>query len=229
MLRAIIFDFNGIILNDEPLHFSSMRDVVATLGITLSTEDYWNRYLPFNDEHCLQAVCRDNGVELTTVQRDHALNEKSRLYHERLQNPYPLFPGAADFVRAASLRYPLAIASGARKTDIEATLRATNLRNYFRCVVSAEDFILGKPHPESFLTALERLNKELDGHSSPIQPDECLVIEDAEAGVRGARAAGMVCLAVSNSYSSERLSHADRVVASLEDLDLASLVTLFRG
>ena len=227
MLRAIIFDFNGIILNDEPLHFSSMRDVVATFGITLSAEDYWNRYLPFNDEHCLKAVCQDRGLELTSLQRDQALKEKSRLYHERLQNRYPLFPGAADFVRAASQQYPLAIASGAQKADIEETLRVTNLQDCFRCVVAAEDFKLGKPHPESFLTTLERLNIHLDGLVSPIQPRECLVIEDAVAGVQGARAAGMVCLAVSNSYPRERLSQADRVVPSLEALDLASLQILF--
>src|SRR5262245_18531406 len=178
MLRAIIFDFNGIILNDEPLHFSSMRDVVAAFGITLSPEDYWNRYLPFDDEHCLEAVCRDHGIELTVVQRDQALTEKSRLYHKRLQNPFPLFPGAADFVRAASQQYPLAIASGARKADIEDTLRATNLRDCFRCVVAAEDFTLGKPHPESYLLTLERLNTHPNGQVSPIKPHQCLVIED---------------------------------------------------
>ncbi len=122
MLRAIIFDFNGIILNDEPLHFSSMQGAVAALGITISREEYWRRYLPFDDAACLQAICRDRKVELDSDQRRRTLERKVFLYQKLIKDQYPLFPGVAGFIRACSKRFPLALASGARREEIETTL-----------------------------------------------------------------------------------------------------------
>jgi len=226
MLRAIIFDFNGIILDDEPLHYESMRNVAASLGISLSREDYWNRYLPFDDKGCLDAICKDHSLQLSESQRAKALGDKSEFYHRMLQDRYPLFPGVADFVRAAASKYPLAIASGAKRDDIERTLRASGLGQCFRVIVGAEDFTLGKPHPESFLLALDHLNARLNGQPRSIEPHECMVVEDSTEGVKGARAAGMVCLAVSNTYPQERLAAASLVVSTLTGLDLATLERL---
>ncbi len=229
MLRAIIFDFNGIILNDEPIHFRAMREAVAGLAITLTEEDYWNKYLPLDDWQCLAAICSDNRVTLSDEERLLTLARKSQQYHEFLKGQYPLFPGAAELVLTAAEHYPLALASGARRKEIECALRTTNLIHCFRVVVAAEDFTRGKPHPESFLLALARLNERLDGSAARIEPEECLVIEDSVGGVRGARAAGMKCLAVSNSYPRERLLEANLVVSSLEEIALDSLATIFKG
>jgi HAD superfamily hydrolase (TIGR01509 family) len=226
MLRAIIFDFNGIILNDEPLHFASMRDAVAHLGVTVSREEYWSKYLPFDDPTCLQAICRDRGVDLDRETLRLTLDRKASLYQKLLQNQYPLFPGVVDFIRKSALRYPLALASGARRDEIETTLVATRLIGYFSVIVGAEDFSRGKPNPESYLLALERLNSALDGKHSPIHPHECLVIEDSVGGVRGAQAAGMKCLAVSNTYPVESLRAANRIIASLEEADPVELECL---
>ncbi len=226
MLKAIIFDFNGVILDDEPLHFAAMRDAVAEFGIDLTREAYWDRYLPMDDAACLQAVCRDNHVPLDEGKRKKALESKVRIYNRLLQNHFPLFPGAVRFIRAAGQRYPLAMASGARREEIEATLDAVGLSGYFTVIVAAEDFSRGKPHPESFLLALERLNAKM-GRLPAILPGECLVIEDSVGGVKGAQAAGMVCLAISNSYPRDKLSAADRIAASLEEVQLDSLQALF--
>jgi len=226
MLRAIIFDFNGVILNDEPLHYRSMRDTVAELGITLGEEEYWSKYLPLDDVSCLKAICSDCAVDLTPEQRRLALSRKAELYRQLLQDQYPLFPGAAQFVRSAAERYPLALASGARRDEIVRTLDTTGLRPCFRVIVGAEDFTRGKPHPESFLLALTRLNAGLNGQSTPILPSECLVIEDSMGGVRGARAAGMMCMAVTNSYPREKLLAANLIVTSLQDVRLDSLLSL---
>jgi len=228
MLKAVIFDFNGIILNDEPLHFSSMKDAVAELGIRITKEEYWNRYLPFDDAACLQAICRDRGVVLTEDQRERTLERKVSLYQQLIQKHYPLFPGVADFIRAISHRLPLALASGARRDEIEMTLRATGLIEHFRVIVGAEDFTLGKPNPESYLLALELLNDNLNHRHAPIQPCECLVIEDSVGGVQGARAAGMICLAVSNTYPTESLQAAHKVVSSLEEVTIENLESLLQ-
>jgi HAD superfamily hydrolase (TIGR01509 family) len=222
MIRTIIFDFNGIILNDEPLHFRAMRDAVAQLGITLTKEEYWKKYLPFDDARCLSAICDDHATQITEEQGKRILAKKVRAYEDLIRGERPLFPGAAAFITAAARRYPLAIASGARRTEVEETLLETGLRPHFKVVVAAEDFTLGKPHPESFLLALHTLNRHANGGQS-IAPHECLVIEDAVAGVQGARAAGMACIAVANSYPPDSLAAANCVVSSLEEIDLDRL------
>ena len=225
MLKAIILDFNGVILDDEPLHFAAMRETVARLGMDLTRDEYWDKYLPLDDRECLDAICRDHSVSLTDQQRAHALALKSQLYSRRLREGFPLFPGTAEFIKAAAVRYPLAICSGARRYEIESTLESTALRRYFVFILAAEDFVRGKPHPESFLLALERLNR-FSG-KAPVQAGECLVVEDSVKGVHGAKAAGMVCVAVANSYPLEALQAADMVVASLNEVRWDSLNALF--
>ena len=225
MLKAIILDFNGVILDDEPLHFAAMRETAASLGINLTKNEYWDRYLPLDDRQCLEAICRDHSVSLTDPQRARALDLKSQLYRRQLREGLPLFPGAAEFVKAAAAHYPLAICSGARRDEIESTLESAALRRYFVFILGAEDFIRGKPHPESFLLTLERLN-QLSG-KAPVLSGECLVIEDSVRGVHGAKTAGMVCVAVANSYRFESLQAADMVLASLNDVRWDSLRALF--
>lgn len=227
MLKAIIFDFNGVILNDEPFHFEAMRDAVAPFGIRLTREDYWNKYLPFDDAECLETICRDNSFPLDEALREEALKRKTRNYYRLLDGGFPLFQGAAEFVQNVAAHYPLAIASGARRAEIESALDSTGLKHYFAVIVAAEDFVRGKPNPESYLLALEWLNRTRDG--KPISPEECLVIEDSVGGVRGARAAGMRCMAVASSYPPEALQAADRVVTTLEGIPVESLTELFEG
>jgi beta-phosphoglucomutase len=226
MLKAIIIDFNGVIINDEPLHFMAMRDVVSEFGITLTEQEYWSQYLPLDDESCLKAICDHHSVKLSDFQKQRALSRKAERYEQLIGDQYPLNPGAAEFVTAAAERYPLALASGARRDEIERTLHAAKLARCFKVIVAAEDFSLGKPHPESFLLALNLLNRSLN-LSTLILPAECLVIEDAIAGVQGARAAGMKCLAVSTSYPAERLRDADRVTSSLKEVSIESLQGIF--
>jgi beta-phosphoglucomutase len=228
MLKAIIFDFNGVILNDEPLHFASMRDAVAALGIELDREIYWSRYLPFDDETCLARICADHDLHLSDFLRQQTLAKKVSGYETMIQSEYPLFPGVPGFIRASAERYPLAIASGARREEIVATLEATGLTGHFRIIVGAQDFTLGKPNPESYLLALERLNHSLNGSHVQILPSECLVIEDSVGGVQGAVAAGMKCLAVANTYPAEKLTAAHRIVGSFEEVTVESLESLMQ-
>jgi beta-phosphoglucomutase len=227
MLRAIIFDFNGVILNDEPLHYISMKNSVAEFGIVLTREAYWSRYLPLDDANCLESILRDFNVQLSDEKKQDSLARKTHFYRELIKDSLPLFPGAAQFVEEAAQLYPLSIASGARRHEIESVLDAADLRRCFRCILAAEDFVKGKPHPESYLQALECLNSNRDGSSSPIRPGECLVIEDSVDGVHGARSAGMVCLAVSNTYPAGELQEANNIVSSLENLRPEGLQNLF--
>ncbi len=228
MLKAIIFDFNGVIVDDEPLHFQSMKDTVASIGVHITKEEYWTRYLPLDDSNCLEAICRDHGRKLDETERRRLLELKAVIYRRLLQDKVPIFSGAADFVRAAAARYPLALASGARRDEIEATLQAAGLTRFFSVIAGAEDFILGKPHPESYLFALEQLNRKLNGQEQRIQPQECLVIEDSVGGVQGARAAGMMCLALTNTYPAESLGAANCIVSSFREVQIEELEQLWQ-
>jgi beta-phosphoglucomutase len=226
MLRTIIFDINGVILNDEPLHFASMRDAVAHLGIAVTREEYWRDYLPLDDWNCLAAICAAHSFPITKNETEHILELKQQNYRRKLDGHFPVLPGAVRFVRAAAQRYPLAIASGARRAEIEIVLRQTGLWASFRVVLAAEDFVRAKPHPESYLLALARLNESLSSAESPIQPEECLVIEDSVGGILGSRGAGMYCLAVTNTYPAEQLAGAHAVLPSLEGLTVDWIETL---
>ena len=229
MLKAIIFDFNGIILNDERLHFRAMQEAVARLGVHVTEQEYWDRYLPLDDWTCLASICSDHSRPLTEEEQDQALSHKLQAYQRLLRGGYPLFPGVAQFIARAASVYPLAVATGARREEVTGTLAATGLERFFTVVVSAQDFTKGKPHPESFLLALQRLNEQLDGGARPIAPKECLVIEDSVHGVQGALSAGMACLAVTNTYSRDKLAAANRVVGSLAEVEIDSLPSLFEG
>lgn len=219
MFKAIIFDFNGVIVDDEPLHLELFRAVLSEEGIPLTDEEYQAKYLGFDDRGCFQAVLWDAGreAESTDETRIAALIErKASLYVEAIKERYLLFPGVVELVKRLAEQYSMAIASGALRNEIEIVLAQGGIRECFREIVAAEDVSACKPDPEGYLKALALLNA---GHPETINAGECLVIEDSVAGIEAAKRAGMHCLAVTNSYPSEKLSQADRIVSSLADCD----------
>ncbi|HEX4945101.1 MAG TPA: HAD family phosphatase [Blastocatellia bacterium] len=222
-LKAIIFDFNGVIVDDEPLHLELFRKVLREEGIFLSDEDYHEKYLGYDDRGCFTAVLCDNArtPDAASDMFIHELIErKAEYYRQAIQERMLLFPGVVELVRRCAAAYPLAIASGALRSEIEFVLERGAIREYFPVIVAAEDVSECKPDPEGYLKALEQLNAT---RSDVIAAHECLVIEDSIAGIEAAKAAGMKCLAVTNSYKAEELHAADKVVASLEAITLETL------
>lgn len=216
MFKAIIFDFDGIIADTEPIHLKMFQRVLAEERITLTQEDYHQKYLALDDKGCFSAVLSDNDREVDKKLVDDMIRRKSVYFDEDVKNNIIIFPGVVAFVRKMAKKHFLAIASGALRHEVEFGLEAAGIRQKFQVIVSAEDAEKSKPDPEPFLQALQELNAKL-GSSAPIQPSECLVIEDSLHGVTAAHAAGMRCLAVTNSYSADELSEADWVTDSLED------------
>jgi HAD superfamily hydrolase (TIGR01509 family) len=229
MLKAIIFDFNGIIADDEPLHLELFQKVLAEEGLPLSEQDYYAKnYLGMDDRGCFGAVFKANGRTATESDLQRLITRKAEYYKQAIRNKLILFPGATDFVKQAASRYPLAIASGALRHEILMILEHADLKQYFEVIVSAEDVQQGKPSPEGFIKALERLNAPPSRSSMPISPGECLVIEDSPFGIAAARSAGMKCLAITNSYPAERLSEAHQVMKTMEGLNIERLEALFQ-
>jgi HAD superfamily hydrolase (TIGR01509 family) len=226
MLRAVIFDFNGIIVNDEPIHFRLFQRVLAEEGIPLTEEDYYARYLGFDDRGAFIAGYRDHHRELNDAKLAELVERKAVYYQEAIRNHVGIFPGVKDLVTTLAKILPLAVASGALRHEIETILSTISLRGHFRAIVSAEDVQSGKPEPEIFLKALAALNSSLDDQNA-IAAADCLVIEDSKEGVRGARRAGMKCLAVTNSHSADLLGEASAIVESLKHVTLARLQELW--
>jgi HAD superfamily hydrolase (TIGR01509 family) len=222
MLRALIFDFNGIIVDDEPIHFELFKQVLAEEGIKLTEADYYARYLGFDDRGAFTAAYREHGRSLDEKLLARLIDHKTIYYQSEIRSKVRIFPGVEKLVTTLVPVLPLAVASGALRQEIETILSAAGLLKHFAVIISAEDVDHGKPEPEIFLKALARLNAQVeDGH--PIDAADCLVIEDSKEGIRGARRAGMKCLAVSNSHPTELLQEANAVVRSLEEVDLALL------
>jgi HAD superfamily hydrolase (TIGR01509 family) len=218
-MRAIIFDFNGVIIDDEPLHLELFRAILAEEGITLSDEDYQEKYLGYDDRGCFVAALGHAGRERDSKNVDFInglIERKAARYRAAINERYLLFPGVVDLVRRLAGKYPLAIASGALRGEIEMVLERGGIRECFQAIIAAEDVGACKPDPEGYVKALEALNSSAD---SPIQPGECLVIEDSVAGVEAAKCAKMRCLAVTNSYAAEQLGEADWITGSLAECD----------
>lgn len=226
MLRAIIFDCDGVIADTEPLHFAALKRVLAQEGIGLDKELYYREYLALDDRGCFIKAFSDHGAALTAEKLSELIAGKAAAVQPVINAHLCLFPGAADLILKASRRFALGVASGALTTEVELILRKAGVFECFKAIVGAEGVTRSKPHPDPFLEALNRINAGLRSH---ISPSECLVIEDSIHGVQAAHAAAMRCVAVANSYPRERLAQADLVVSTLEDLPLGQLELLFEN
>ena len=220
-LRAIVFDFDGVIANSEPLHFQGYRDVLADQGITLTEDDYYARYLGFDDLGAFEAIAEHCGGGWTAAQlRDLVARKAVRL--EALERDVSvLFPGAADAIRRAADAMPIAIASGARGDEIRRVLARADLLACFTAIVAAEDTPKSKPAPDPYLRALAELGSA-GGHV--LLAHECVAIEDSRWGLDSARAAGLRTVAVTTTYRTGLV--ADVTIASLEAMDLDQLARL---
>jgi beta-phosphoglucomutase len=224
-LRAVVFDFDGVIANSEPLHFRALHDVLVPAGVTLSERDYYTRYLGFDDVAALRAIGADSGA--FGPDRVDALASKKAVRFEELEaEGATLFPGAAEAVRRIAAAVPIAIASGARREEILRALDAAGLFDLFAAVVAAEDVPHSKPDPAPYLLAVSLLGAATGGDR--LRPSECVAIEDSHWGLESARAAGLRTVALSHTYKPSELGAADLVVESLDALDVDTLSRCFR-
>lgn len=227
MLKAIIFDFDGVVADSEPIHFAVFQRVLGELGFFLSKDEYYAEYLGYDDKGCFAAFLTAHGHIASAATIETLVRRKAAAYSDYIRQHLVIFPGVQTFVREAATRYRLAICSGALRHEIEFILEQAGIRKEFEHITSAEDVTHGKPNPEGFVHALRSLNQRLPG--SELTSGQCLVIEDSLPGIRGAHAAGMRVLAVSNTHAIEDLTEADAVTRSLADVKLADLENrLFR-
>ena len=218
-LQAIIFDFDGVIANTEPLHFAGLHLTLKEIGIELTEAEYYADYLGYDDRGCILAALATHhrAADPATVER--LMTRKAQAYLESVRHHQVIFPGVPEFVQEAARSYPLAIASGALRHEIEYILESAGLRSAFTHITSAEDATRGKPDPQPFLLAL----KALQQRNPNLTPAACLVIEDSRPGLRAAVAAGMKVLAVTTTHTVQDLHEAHAITHRLADTRLADL------
>ena len=216
MIRAVVFDFDGVIADTEPLHFRALRDVLAQEAVVLAEADYYGRYLGYDDVGALGAIAADRGVRWDPGYVARLVARKSVRLEELEGAASVLFPGAAAAIRRMAEKCPLAIASGALRAEIMRVLNHEDLAGFFPVVVAAGDTPTSKPAPEPYRRALERIAVAT---GSALAPSECVAIEDSRWGLESARAAGMRTVGITHTYQAATLTDAaEAVISHLDQL-----------
>jgi HAD superfamily hydrolase (TIGR01509 family) len=208
-IEAIVFDFDGVIANSEPLHLRAYQQVLAEEGLAVGRDEYYARYLGYDDPGAFRAIARDRGRTWTDAEIAALIERKSVVYDALLGGADVLYPQAAACVARLAARFPLGIASGAMKHEILAILEANGLHPHFRFVVASGDTARSKPAPDPYARAAAL-------HGLPAAA--CLAVEDSRWGIESAKDAGLRCVAVTTTYAAEELGGADAVIASLDEL-----------
>jgi len=224
MLRAVIFDFDGVITDSEILHLRAFNQSLAPYGIEITTKDYYTNYLGFCDLDCYKMLIDKGLLKIDETQIDDIIKVKSKIFEELTKTEGRTIEGVQEFLQMLKQNnIPMAICSGSLSVEIEIMLEEAGLRHYFTAIVSADQVKKSKPHPEGFILSLQKLNKTC---KPPIAANECIVIEDSDWGLRAAKHAGMHTVAVTNSYDAEQLTTAEKIVSHLNELAINDLQKL---
>ena len=216
MIAAIVFDFDGVLVDSEPLHLRAYQEVLAPFG-TMSAEEYSTKYLGFDDEGVFRVFAEDRRLEMSGRQIGELIERKSQALERLVTAADILYPGADTCVERLAAAYPLGVASGALRHEIEAILGRYGLRRHFQFIVGAGDTPNSKPAPDPYRRAAEL-------HGVP--PQTCVAIEDSRWGLESARAAGLACIGITHTYPRGALSAADVVVDSLDELTVSLIAAM---
>jgi HAD superfamily hydrolase (TIGR01509 family) len=223
MLKAIVFDFDGVIVNSEPLHYRAFLRIGERMGVRFSYEEYLEEYVGFDDRdafaHMLGKV--SPGREANAGHVAELCRAKGQAFADVVEEGIEPIAGMPAFVQAAASQLPIAIASGATRADIDLILGKLGLGHLFGIIVTADDVAKSKPDPASYRLAVQKLAAK-HPHLS-LQPAECLAIEDTAAGIASARGAGLLTLGLTSSHEASVLRQAHRVIDRVEGLTLATL------
>ncbi len=229
MIQAIFFDFNGVIIDDEPLQMQAYKDVLRDHGIDLSEADYYSA-LGLDDKGFVRHAFKRGMKQLTDEVLQAVLAAKGIRHRQMMENELPLFHGVVTFLKTTAAHFPLGIVSMATPSEIDYVLDRAQLRKLFATIVSSEDVNVCKPAPDCYRAGLRKLNaKRQTQRQLPLLASECLAIEDSPPGIESAKAAGMHTLGITNTVSEAELraAGADVVSMSLGDWTAAAVRHVF--
>lgn len=218
--EAIVFDFDGIIVDTEPLHYRSFQEVLEPLGIGFPWPEYVRTYMGFDDRDAFLEAFRARGKELDEQILQALVATKSRIFRDVIRQGVTAYPGVVGMIASLHVSgLPLAICSGALRSDIRPILEQLGIAHCFPHIITADDVRKSKPDPESYTLAFLRLKQ---AHPRLVSSaGKCLAVEDTPAGIRAAKLAGLPVLAVTNSYGGKELAEADYLTDSLENVRIS--------
>jgi HAD superfamily hydrolase (TIGR01509 family) len=219
MIKAILMDFNGVVIDDEPLQMKAYQEILADDGVALTDEDYYSS-LGMDDRTFVEAAFERAGKEVSPERIKEINRAKSKKWAQMVEEELPLFDGIENFIQKMSHDFALGLVSMANRDDIEHVLERARLRPFFDVIVSAEDVSACKPDPECYRTGFRLIDAlRANGGHLPMTHEECLVIEDAPPGIAAARAADLRTLGVTNTVSADKLRRAgaEYVAWNLDD------------
>ncbi len=218
--EAVLFDFDGILVDSEPMHHRAFNEVLDPLGMAFPWKEYVETYMGFDDRDAFREAFRAKGIDLDDTNLAKLVAAKSEAFLRGLRAGVTAYPGAVPLIETLSAAgTPLALCSGALRADIDPILAQLGVARRFGVIVSADDVRRSKPDPESYALAFRRLAETYS--SSLTVPGKSVAVEDTPAGIRSAKSAGLRVLAVTNSYGAGELAEADWIVESLENVRVA--------
>ncbi len=216
MLNAVIFDFDGIIVDSEPMHYRAFCKILEPLGMGFSWDDYCSIYIGYDDRDAFREAFKAQGEKICHQDLKQMIAEKAEVFQQLIANGElnPL-PGAIELIESIPARLPVALCSGALRQDIDPIIGNLGIADAFNVIVTAEDTKKSKPDPAPYRLACQKLGLK--------DPSTAIAIEDTPLGIVSAKGAGLKVLAVTNSYDREYLLEADAVTDSLENVSRSSL------
>ena len=228
MIKAIFFDFNGVIIDDETIQMKAYQEVLSGHEIALTEELYFGA-LGMDDKTFVQSIFAHAQKPLSDPVLEDVLGAKTDLHRQMIEE-LPLFPGVPTFLKAAAREFQLGLVSMANLTEVSYVFQRAHLTPLFSVILTAEDASVCKPAPDCYLAGLTKLN-ELRRHERqlPLLASECLAVEDSPPGIQSARAAGMKTMGVTNTVTEEalRAAGADVVTTSLADWTVDAVKRVF--
>lgn len=219
MIKAILFDFNGVIIDDEPIQMNAYKEILAKEGIALTEADYYS-CLGMDDKTFVAEVYRRLEKKPETNKILEVTLAKTARWREMITDELPIFEGMTDFIKKMSNDFALGIVSMAKREEIEFVLECAGLRDCFSVIISAEDVSNCKPDPECYIKGFNALDSyRIKREHLPMVHKECLVIEDSPPGIAAGKKAGLKTLGVTNTVTAEELraAGADAVTKNLDD------------
>lgn len=214
--EAVIFDFDGVIVDTEPLHYAAFQKTLQPLGLHFTWQEYVETYIGFDDRDAFRHAFSAKGSTLGQNELNSLIEQKAAFFKDVIGSGVTAYPGVLELIlRLHTLKFPLAICSGALRTDIDPILSMLGISDCFDVIVTADDVAASKPDPECYQLAFQRLQSASHNCFSIATT---IAIEDTPAGISSAKAAGLMVCAVTNSYPADRLSQATFITDSLSSL-----------
>lgn len=214
---AVIFDFDGVIVDTEPIHYQAFQDILEPVGLGYTWEAYTTTYMGFDDRDAFREAFRAAGKTITQDRLQELINQKATLFEQVVARGVTPYPGVVELIKELTAHgIPLAISSGALRSDIMPILEQLDIKHYFSHIITADDVPQSKPHPASYLKAKDLL---LTSFPEKLNLSSLIyAIEDTPAGIQSAKGAGLSVIAVTNSYPEKKLVQADAMVQALSEL-----------